>query len=492
MAMLIVTALGLAVAGTTVYLLQRERILAQVDAELHIRVESVRAVIEGVQPTPSSPGTGTVTPSETEPRFSDVDEAVRQAVQQVQPDNFEGALGIVDGVARYAPGIGAALALADDPALVALAGGVAERGVVAIGTTESSFGTLRYLVVPITIDGAEGTGAYLAAVDLEAELADLGETMRSYTWVSLFVVVAVLVVGLIVAGRVLRPLRLLQESASRITASDLSERIPVGARDDLGELTRTVNGMIERLEDSFHARRRLLDDVRHELKTPITIVRGNIEVLDPADPSEVAEVMELATEELDRMALLIDDIALLADVESPGLTLTEVSLPVLTERLLSRVQAYAGHRWELARVDEGVVVADGQRILQAWLQLADNAAKYAPEGTTITLSARIVGDRAELSVSDRGPGVPREARERIFERFGRAHAGRGVDGSGLGLAIVQAIAVQHGGAVLLDSAEGLGSTFLIVIPVAGPGGTAGEAEGDGTGHPGPEGSAERW
>ncbi|MDO9063111.1 MAG: sensor histidine kinase [Microbacterium sp.] len=110
---------------------------------------------------------------------------------------------------------------------------------------------------------------------------------------------------------------------------------------------------------------------------------------------------------------------------------------------------------------------------QAWLQLADNAAKYAPEGTPIEIGSRVLPDaRIELWVRDRGPGIAPEAQARVFERFGRVEPGRGVRGSGLGLAIVSAIAAAHGGEVQLASAVGVGSRFAIVLPAGEPDGVA--------------------
>src|SRR5690606_8460106 len=136
---------------------------------------------------------------------------------------------------------------------------------------------------------------------------------RTYLLVSVLSLGAIALVGWFVAGRLLRPLRAVRDAASRITATDLSERIPVTGRDDVPDLTRTVNDMLDRLESATSAQQRLLDDVRHELQTPITIVRGHLELLDPGDEDEVASVRTLALDELDRMAGLVDAVGSLAE-----------------------------------------------------------------------------------------------------------------------------------------------------------------------------------
>jgi two-component system OmpR family sensor kinase len=139
----------------------------------------------------------------------------------------------------------------------------------------------------------------------------------------------------------------------------------------------------------------------------------------------------------------------------------------LTSDVFAKVSVLAGHRWILESTAQASVPLDPARITQAWLQLADNAAKYSPDATTIALGSRVLRDGAEnfieFWVQDAGPGIPRESWSRIFERFGRVDTGRGIRGSGLGLPIVAAIAEGHGGRVTLAS-SGSGSRFGILVP----------------------------
>ena len=470
-AMLAVTALGLGAAGGTAFLLQRERIVAAVDDELVIRLDSVRAVIDGAAPAaapatgaPGAPTAGEATTAR--PEYRDLDEAMIAILERVLPDTFESTVGIVDGQPRYVPGIAQSFDISQDDDLLARIVAETAEGESVLGTAASGLGSLRYVAVPFTLEGVDGQGIYVTAVRLESELADLESVMSIYFVVALGTVVAVGLVGWFVAGRLMRPIRQLRSAASRITATDLHERIPVAGRDDVSELTRTVNDMVGRLETSFLAQQRLLDDVRHELNTPITIVRGHLELLDPHDIADVEATRALAVDELDRMTALVDDISHLAQAERSGAQhRVPTDVRELTLAVLAKARGITGHDWTLAESAATLVTLDPQRITQAWLQLAENAAKYSDDGTPIMIGSTLGESSVELWVTDSGPGIPVEARTRVFERFGRADPGRGIHGSGLGLAIVGAIAKAHGGQVTLESVVGRGSRFAIVIPL---------------------------
>jgi signal transduction histidine kinase len=245
----------------------------------------------------------------------------------------------------------------------------------------------------------------------------------------------------------------------------MSPRLAPQGNDDISDLTRTVNSMLDRLEGSVDVQRQLLDDVRHELKTPITIVRGHLEMMNPSDAVDVASTREIGMAELDRMTRLVDDIDLLATVEGDGFSMTDVDLAALTARVGELVAVIPGHEWSVLATAEGVIRADSDRLLQAWLQLADNAAKYTPAGSPIQLGSRFDASGAHLWVSDHGPGIPPASRHRIFRRFDRAQGKRSVGGSGLGLAIVDAIAKGHGGACAVTDTPGGGATFTIHLPL---------------------------
>jgi two-component system OmpR family sensor kinase len=387
-------------------------------------------------------------------------------VSNVVPNANERSMGVLNGVPKWTSisTQGAPLELDADPAFVSRAVAEVAGGKAWLGAAQLGSHDIRYVAVPITLAGSGDTGVYVDAVDIDAELSGIRSAFTTYAIVAAFALVAIGLVGWFVAGRLLRPIRRLREAASRITASQLDERIAVVGHDDVSILTETVNGMLDRLDTAMTSQRQLLDDVRHELKTPITIIRGHLELLDADNPADVEATRALAIDELDRMSGLVDDIEALAETQRATLHLQPVDVADLTADVFAKVSALGGHDWQLDGAAQAIVPLDASKITQAWLQLADNAAKYSPNGSTIVVGSRLIDDSIEFWVSDRGRGIPREAWGRIFERFGRVDAGRGIRGSGLGLPIVAAIAAGHGGRVTLASSDS-GSRFGILIPL---------------------------
>ncbi len=460
-AILAATALSMAGAGFTAYLVQRDRVMEEIDGRLLDRVESVRVVVSGAPTTD-------VAPDAVIPTFSphtSTQAALEAVFSRVLPGLNESSLGTIDGEPSVVSAIEGDLRLQDDPALIARIVDEVADGTVRLGTSVGSLGNLRYIATPVTVDGDTQQGVYIAAFDIDAELQDSISAFTTYAVVAAGGLVAVGLVGWFVAGRLLRPLRDLREAASRITATDLAERIPVRGHDDLSALTTTVNTMLDRIDGAVTAQKQLLNDVRHELKTPITIVRGQLEVANIDDPADVRQAIAIAIDELDRMSALVDLIEALADSQGTMLTRNRVDIADFTEQVFAKASTIGDHVWNLSETAQVASSLDSARITQAWLQLADNAAKYSPASSPISMGSRVVDDRAiEFWVADQGPGIPKDMEDRIFERFGRVGAARGVEGSGLGLAIVAAIAKAHGGRVTLRSSPA-GSRFGIEIPL---------------------------
>ncbi|MFC5503365.1 sensor histidine kinase [Lysinimonas soli] len=467
--MLLVTALGMTVAGVTTYLIQRERVLAQIDDRLEMTVDGLQSIADG---TPDAPAPTTVSAFLTE------------AMQRVLPDHNESILGFVDRKAAYVPSSGIPFRLDRDPAFVALVLREADPRHAVRGTANTIWGTLRYVIIPVSIKSDIDTGLYVSAYNIDDELAQLSQAFGSYAFIALGVLVVVGLVGWFVGGRLLRPIRLLQTAASAASQNTLSERIPVTGNDDVSVLATTFNAMLDRLQSSFAAQRGLLDDVGHELRTPITIVRGHLELLDPGDVREVTVTRDLAIDELDRMQLLVDDIALLAKTDAPGfLRPARVDLGEFADSVLAKAQALAPERrWTLVARAEQPARIDPVRTTQAWLQLAENAVKYSTPGTPIELGCAVDTETVELWVRDRGPGIPDDQLGRVFKRFARVGVGRGDDGSGLGLSIVAAIAELQGGRARAENVPG-GARVVIELPL----GSADEVEQeegiDGAEHP---------
>jgi two-component system OmpR family sensor kinase len=332
------------------------------------------------------------------------------------------------------------------------------------GDVETPTETVRYLAVPV-----RPRGAFVVAASLSAERANVNEAVRLAALVLLSVLLIASALAWAVAGRVLAPLRVLDETARSISATDLTRRIPVSGDDEIAELARTFNAMVERLERAFASQRAFVSDASHELRTPITIVRGHLELLGD-DPAERRETIALVMDELDRMSRFVDDLLLLAKAERHDfLHVEEVELGALTDELLEKATGLGPRSWSLEARGEARLRGDRQRLTQAVMGLAQNAVQHSAAGDPVWIGTGIDGDEAALWVRDSGPGISREDQGRVFERFARASGSRRrSEGAGLGLAIVRAIAEAHGGRVELASRPGAGSTFTVIVPLEGP------------------------
>jgi signal transduction histidine kinase len=335
------------------------------------------------------------------------------------------------------------------------------------GDIETPVGTVRYVAVPI--GNRDVSGVFVVAASLTSERREVEEAVRLAALVLLSVLLIASVLAWVVAGRVLAPLRLLADTARSIGESDLTRRIPVSGRDEIADLARTFNAMLDRLESAFATQRQFVSDASHELRTPITIVRGHLELLGD-DPDERRETIVLVTDELDRMSRFVDDLLLLAKAERDDfLSVSTVELGALTDELYDKARGLGARDWRLEARADSVVVADRQRLTQAMMGLAQNAVQHTTEGEPIWLGSEVDHREATLWVRDEGPGIGPDDQERIFARFARAAASRRrSEGAGLGLAIVRAIAEAHGGRAGVSSRPGAGATFTVTIPVEGP------------------------
>ena len=261
--------------------------------------------------------------------------------------------------------------------------------------------------VPRASARATTRGALVVVTFLDRARAGLHETMRTYAIVAALALLLVTAMAVWVSGRLLAPLRTLRETADEITETDLSQRLPVTGNDDITALTRTFNGMLDRLEAAFVGQRQFLDDAGHELKTPLTVLRGHLELLDADNPDEVAETRVLLLDEIDRMSRLVGDLILLAKSDRPDFLRTRpVDLGGLTPDLVAKARGLGDRDWVAGRrPPRSRCVADEQRLTQAVLQLADNAVKHTRDGDTV--AHRVVvrpPGVARIWVRDTGPG----------------------------------------------------------------------------------------
>ena len=334
------------------------------------------------------------------------------------------------------------------------------------GEVELEDGTrFRYVAVPVQT-GGRARGVFAVAIDLQGELDEVNEALQIAAGVNIGVLLLASMLAWVIAGRVLAPLRLLRDTARSITESDLTRRLPAEGDDELADLARTFNDMVDRLEEAFASQKAFISDAGHELRTPITIIRGHLDVMGD-DPQDRRETLELVGDELDRMGRLVNDLLLLAKATRPDFLQPQtVDLDDLTRELFAKASALAQRDWRLAAVGSGRIVADRQRLTQALMNLSQNAVAHTGEGDAVELGSELDNGRVRLWVKDTGPGVPPQEQERIFERFVRLE--RRGEGAGLGLAITQAVAEAHGGLVELHSPPGDGARFTVIIPTEPP------------------------
>jgi signal transduction histidine kinase len=348
-----------------------------------------------------------------------------------------------------------------DPAFVAR---VAAARKPTYGWADSPAGRVRYAVLPVQVAGDPRQAALVVLEFRDLQRREVTDAVRVLSLVGFGALAVAGLVSWLLAGRVLAPIRLVRQTAERIGSSDLTRRIAVSGDDDVAQLARTFNTMLDRLEAAFAAQRRFLDDAGHELRTPITVVRGHLELMGD-DPTDRRDTIALVTDELDRMSRIVDDLIVLAKAEQPDfLTLAPVDLADLTVEVLAKARALGRRQWTVAEVAETTILADGQRLTQALLQLAANAVQHTTDGDRVAVGSAAEGGRVRLWVSDSGTGVAPEDRERIFERFARGAERRRSDGAGLGLTIVRTITQAHGGVVRVDSEPGRGATFTLDLP----------------------------
>jgi two-component system, OmpR family, sensor kinase len=413
---------GLLALGLLLAMLGARQVLLRqlderIEGELTDQVTHVRNLADaGVDPDTGRPFTG-------------VERLLRVHLADVTVARNETVMVLVSG-RPYGRSLGAPpVRLEGDPRLVALWAGVADP---TRGTVHSSVGAVRYAAVPVAVgDAAGGAGppaVFVAASFRDLRRAELDDTLMVAGAAGGAALLLAWMLTWVAAGQVLAPLRAAGEAADR--------------------------------------GRELLDDVGHELRTPLTVIRGHLELLGD-DPDERRETIAIVSDELDRMHRMVEELQLLTASGRPGfLRAGPVEIGELTVELLAKARSLTERTWGLDAAGSGWIVADRQRLTQAIMQLAENAVRHGRPGSPLWLGSAVGADEARLWVRDHGPGIAEADRRRIFERFARGAAGAPPDGAGLGLAIVQAIAEAHHGRVELASAQGRGSRFTVVLPVA--------------------------
>jgi two-component system OmpR family sensor kinase len=318
----------------------------------------------------------------------------------------------------------------------------------------------------------------VAGTDLESteeELASLRSILITVVPAALFIAA---IVGWILARHSLSPVMFMAERARRIGVENLGGRLPVmNPHDELGRLAGTFNELLSRLESSFAQQRQFMADASHELRTPVATTRTAVTValqIPHRTEEDYRETLQIIEQQTERLARLVDDMFTLARADAGNYPLQRA--PMYLDELVDEVarasRVLANHRnvsIEVTVDEDAPYSGDEELIRRMLVNLVDNAIRHTTPGTTVSLSLRQLGNNYDITVADRGPGIPVEAQPHIFERFYRSERARGraptdSGGAGLGLAIARWIAQLHHGEITLVSSSVSGTVFRIRLP----------------------------
>lgn len=346
-------------------------------------------------------------------------------------------------------------------------------------TFETIDGVVDYPVRLLTMPVHDNANRLINVVQVGLSLKNSYETRRHFVRIlALVFPIALLLAaggGWLLAHRVLAPVDQMTTAAQRIGAERLAERLEeTGTGDELDRLATTLNAMLSRLDDAFRQIRQFSADASHELQTPLTILKGELEVAlrSPRSPEAYQHILESALEEIDRIAVLVDGLMLLARADAGVLRMDHqpVELHQLIHEVYGHTKVLADTQsvtLSLGTLEPVVIQGDYERLRRLLLNLIDNGIKYTPAGGQVTLALRRCDKWVFLDVTDTGIGLFPAEQDRIFQRFYRTDSARnqGASGSGLGLCIAYSIATAHGGTIDLESTPGQGSTFTVRLPL---------------------------
>jgi heavy metal sensor kinase len=334
------------------------------------------------------------------------------------------------------------------------------------------FGRYRMVAERVRIGGREfGVVLLSPMAEIDRELALVRSVMIAAVPVALLLSGAF---GYVLARKALAPINHLRRATDAITADQLDRRLPVpNPKDELGQLTRTINNMIGRLERSFAEIRRFTADASHELRTPLTVLRTEVEVAlrKPLSATEHQQLLGCLLDELERMTRLTDQLLTLSrrDAGVEQFVPVVIDLKPLVASVVEALLPLAGDRGiSLSLQGDGPVeiMGDESRLRQVFINLIDNAVKYTGRGGTVTVRLAREGDKGIAIVEDTGIGISPENLPRVFDRFFRADKARTrmEGGTGLGLSIAQSIIQAHGGKIELESVLNVGTRCKVTLP----------------------------
>jgi len=346
--------------------------------------------------------------------------------------------------------------------------------------------SFHYRLLLVSFGGSSAAAVVVVALPLTSVDAALHHLVGIDLLASAAVLAFLAALGYVVVRVGMRPLAEIELTAEQIAAGDLTQRVArAESQTEVGRLGAALNAMLGQIEHAFSEQqasedrlRQFLADASHELRTPVTSIRGYAELFRlgaVSKPEDVALALRRIEDESIRMGVLVDDLLLLARLdEGRPLELAPVDLVEIATNVAADAQVVSPDHPVTLDADGAVtVVGDPQQLVQVATNLVQNAIRYTPPGTPVTVGVRRSETLAILSVRDEGPGMSTEHAARVFERFYRADPSRtrGSGGTGLGLSIVKSIAEAHGGRAFVVTSPGQGATFVIELPIEPNAGT---------------------
>lgn len=350
------------------------------------------------------------------------------------------------------------------------------NGEIVYETMERTYPRLRMITIPIVEN--KGNRKVTSIVQVGTSLEDFDETMRKLLIIMIISIptsIGISIVGgYFLAKKAFRPVDQIRKAALKITLSNLGEKIDIGSRrDELGRLARTFNEMISRLRDSFLRINQFSIDVSHELKTPLTILKGQTEVAlrKERNNEDYKNILKSNLEEINRMAEIIDDLLLLskADTKEVKMNIEDVSLRDLIADVCMNVKIFADNKGiglTMEEMDDIKIKGDELKLRRMILNIVENGIKYTQPGGKVEICSFLNNGYVQIDIKDNGTGISENDIKFIFDRFYRGDKSRKREsGSGLGLSISRWIAEIHKGTIEVNSRLSEGSLFSIRLPI---------------------------
>ena len=314
-------------------------------------------------------------------------------------------------------------------------------------------------------------GTFIATSDLSGFAKERAREIRLSVSEGVIALLAGVLSTFLLLRRLLRKVGRITTTADEIGSGNLDQRLgDQGSNDEVGELAHTFDAMLDRLQAVMTAQRRLLSDVSHQLRTPLTAARGHLEVLGRGsvdDPDEVRETLDVVIDQIDHTRSVVERLLMLGHAMEPDFLDTRpTELRGLLAEVHSAVRVLAPRHFMEPTAPDLVIDVDVEKLRGALMNLVDNAVRATRDGDTVAIVATVDYEHnlLRISVEDSGPGIPEGERQAVLQRFQRPGA-RERDGSGLGLAIVKAVAEAHGGWIEIGTSSYGGAQVTLVLPI---------------------------